>query len=141
MIRWLVMAATAIALNGDDAINLSATLDRPGAVYGVGDSIAITLSASRDVSVRLWLRDPAGKLTAVIPRQPDGAPVHVHAGEHLRLPPRGGFRITPPAGRYSFLITATTDVDNGRSLLDADSRLAGQSKREQRVVPFSVENI
>ncbi|MEG3123844.1 DUF4384 domain-containing protein [Sphingomonas sp. GB1N7] len=141
ILRILLAAVAMATIGGDEAINLSAALDRPGAVYAVGDSITITLSASRDVGVRLWLRAPSGKLTPVIPSQADGAPVYVRAGDRARFPRTGGFQITPPAGKYAFLITATTDIDSGRSLLDADSRLAGQSKREQRMLAFNVENI
>jgi hypothetical protein len=137
----LMAAASVGAATPEQAIGLKIAVDRPAGVYAVGDVIALTVSVSRDAAVRVWLREPSGKITAVIPSGPEGEPVRVRAGERARLPRSGGFRITPPAGRYEFLVTATTGGAGGRTLTDADSRLAGREVREQRSLSFMVEQI
>ncbi|WP_448661514.1 DUF4384 domain-containing protein [Sphingomonas sp. CJ20] len=143
---WLtipaLMSAAAIgAASPVEGIGLNVAVDRPAGVYAVGDTISLTVSVARDAAVRVWLRDPSGKITPVIPARAEGEPIRVRAGERARLPRSGGLRITPPAGKYEFLVTATTDGGGDRSLTDADSRLAGRAVREQRSVSFKVEQI
>jgi len=146
MRHWLAIPALVVAAPGgasslDQAIGLKVALDRPAGAYAIGDRIALTVSAARDVAVQIWLREPSGKLSPVIPAQAGGEPARVQAGQPARFPRTGGFRITPPAGAYAFMVTATTAGAGGRSLTDADSRLSGSAVREQRTVTFTVEQI
>ena len=145
MIR-IVMIAMAAGLVGngqpaDIPIRLSAMLDRPAGVYAVGDPISLSVFVERDAALRVWLRDPSGKIVPVIPPTAGGEPLHLRGGERVRLPRTGAFRITPPTGRYEFLLTATTAAPGKRSLTDADSRLAGRAAREQRTIAFLVEGL
>lgn len=147
MMRWSALPVCALlAASGSaaapDAIGLSVALDRPAGVYALDDRVHLDISVARAAAVRVWLRDPAGDTSPVIPATETGEPLRLRAGERVRLPRGGaGFRITPPAGRYEFLVVATGDAGGDRSLLDAGSRLAGQAVREQRTIRFTVEKI
>ena len=146
MVRATVAAALAATLaiasaaaQEGEAIGLSARLDRPAPVYAVGDGLVLTVVTRRDAALRIWLRDPAGKLSRLYPSSPTGEPLGLQAGKPLRIPARGSLRVTPPEGRYELLLTAEAAASD-RSLTSADSRLAGRSAREQRTLAFRVED-
>jgi hypothetical protein len=141
MLPLLATLSAAASFPAEQAIGLTVALDRPAGAYAIGDTISLTVSASRAAAVRVWLREPSGTLTPVFPDSPRGEAVHLQAGQRIRLPRTGALRITPPAGRYEFLVTATSEAGGSRSITDADSRLAGRDVREQRTIPFTVEQI
>jgi hypothetical protein len=133
-----VLAGPPAAAQESQAIGLSARLDRPAPVYAVDDGLVLTVTARRDSSLRIWLRDPAGRLSRLYPSNATGEPLSLQAGRPLRIPSRGALRVTPPVGRYELLLTAEAAAAD-RSLTSADSRLAGRQAREQRTIAFTVE--